>query len=278
MTINLEKDEHKTSSYYDKDGDGVPDYIKHWEYALDENGDPLIYEWTQKLVDVDNPAPDDPAGEYVHPWQKNPLNPGQSTYPLHPAVIGLERALLMDGGHTLVQGGRNRDSLVNPADDDTSGNSGPKPKTQTTKGVATDLPILSEADLTVIQEQIGAANGLALGDAAYVQLHNPAGQQGGTDDGDDDAPTTTAGPKKDGPMTPGGNGMPSLWDLKHESLVNPPTDASEAGGSFVLVPPSVSGLNVHSSPSGPTADGSSLNFAGFGGGSSSRTGVPRPPR
>jgi hypothetical protein len=226
-----------------------------------------------------NPAPEDAGGEYVFPWQ-NPLNPGQSTYPMHPAVVGLERALQMDGGDTLVHGGRNRDSLVNPADDDgSSGKSGPKPKTQSTGNLTPGVPILDQAILAALEEKLGAANGLALDGATYVQLHNPAETQGGpVTDGDDDAPTTP-GQKKDDPVSPEGNGIPSLWDAAFVSLINPdPTSTAgetPQSASLILVSPSGNG-SLARNGAGGSSTSPQLNFAGFGAPTNGRT--PRPPR
>jgi hypothetical protein len=260
------------------------------QYAVtvygDKDGFWYVGTWWTKEGDVIqvsgpiNPAPDDPSGDYVLPWEKNPLNPGQSTAPLHPAVIGLERALQMDGGGALVHGKRGLGTLVNPADDDGGGTAGPKPKTQTTGGLKADLATQGLADLSAVEEQVGLANGLGLTDAAYVQLHNPAENGGPVTDGDDDAPSG-ARPKQDGPMSPGGNGMPSLWDLAHQSLVNPaPYDAADPGKtSFVLLPAKI-GVHGQQAGSGPRTPGPSLGLGSVGGQftSATRTGVPRPPR
>ncbi len=258
-------------TYWDKDGDGIADYLLKTAFL-----DDMIFDQKVDLNET-NPPPDDPSGEYVFPWEKNPLNPGQSTAPLHPAVIGLERALQMDGGGALVHGKRGLGTLVNPADDD-NGNGGPKPKTQTTGGIKAGLATLGLADLAAVEEQVGLANGLGLSDAAYVQLHNPAETQGGpVTDGDDDAPGT-AGPQKDGPMTPGGNGMPSLWDLAHQSLVNPaPFDsASSANRPFVLLPPSANSLQARAAANAsPLTGSSSFNWGSFGGGAVGARAVPR---
>jgi hypothetical protein len=139
------------------------------------------------------------------------------------------------------------------------------------------VPIQGSIDLTMVEGQVGAANGLALGDAAYVQLHNPAGQQGGPDtDGDDDAPTRRNKRSPMDPLKPGSSGIPSIWDAEHEALVNPP--GTPDGGSFVLLQPTASGLSVQGSGHVATTQGSGVHFGSFGGGGASRTGATRPPR
>ncbi len=243
--------------YYDKDGDGQPDYMVEYAYLED-------MEFVQ-VKDVGNPDPNDPGSS----TRKGDLE------------SGIALAKQTGGGNEWPQ----KDFAQTPIGQVFSGHGkGPAPSWNPSDEAGGGTPANHFEDKTeqdLFKGFGGSGSGFTFEPNAgslgeQLKKHgNGGGQGGGDDDGSDDEPPGS--PQQGGELGP------------KPPIVNPPTVKKHAGGlftrhvsdpddkqlggpdtkqvqkSFVLLPPSTKGFNLNGPAGNSSLQGGSFNWGSFGG-------------